>query len=286
MRLIPVFFILQTLLSCNNHSKVQPSGVRKETRYEGGALLNKIYIVHPDTLLKDYNKWYNYTYFNVQLSQDFVGLDTDSARIDKTAFLNKLINERVVAFRIRLLQGEPVYKLYKLGNSNENIRSTSAQLASIEMKNYQMEGQQVPGFDFTDLNNNHYNTAATQGKILLLKCWFIHCVACVKEFPACNQLVDDYGGRNDVLFISLASDAKKDLEDFLPTKPFKFAVIPELGDYMTNKLKISMYPTYLLIDRTGRIAKVVNSIEEIKPFLKTAVEKLHDSTPAQHLHSQ
>lgn len=139
-----------------------------------------------------------------------------------------------------------------------------------------MEGQQIPEFNFTDLNGNKYNTTTTKGKILLLKCWFINCIACVKEFPECNKLVDDYKDRNDVLFISLASDTRNELKKFLNTKVFKYAVIPQMDNYMTNQLNINMYPTHLLVGRTGKIIKVANSVEELEPFLKKEIEKPHD----------
>jgi peroxiredoxin len=267
--------ILELLISCNNDNNIHPSDIPNDPGNAAETLLEKFNIV-PGIILKDYNTWYNYTYTNVQLSRDFIGLDTDSTRIDKTTFLNKLMTGKVAAFKIRLLQAVPVYKLYRLNSSNENIKSTIEQLASIEMKNYKMEGQQIPEFNFTDLNGNGYSTISTKGKILLLKCWFIHCIACVQEFPECNKLVDEYKDRNDVLFISLASDTKNNLKKFLDTSVFKYTVIPQMDNYMTNKLNINMYPTHLLIGRTGKIIKVTNSVEEVEPFLKKEIEKPHE----------
>lgn len=34
-----------------------------------------------------------------------------------------------------------------------------------------------------------------------------------------------------------------------------------------------MYPTHLLVDKNGRIVKVVNSIKELEPFIKSEAEK-------------
>lgn len=163
--------------------------------------------------------------------------------------------------------------MYALHSTNKDIQSVIQQLAAIEMKNFKMEGRQLPEFSFTDLNVKNYNTASSRGKILVLKCWFIHCVACIREFPECNQLVDDYKGRNDVLFISLASDTKNELKTFLATQPFNYAVIPQMDNYMTNQLEINMYPTHLLIGSNGKIVKVVNSIKELAPFLKAEIAK-------------
>ena len=42
---------------------------------------------------------------------------------------------------------------------------------------------------------------------------------------------------------------------------------------MTKKLNITQYPTHLLIDRNGKIRKVVNRIDELVPFLKNEVIK-------------
>lgn len=267
--------MLQLFLSCNNNNTIQPSTIKTDISNTGEALLNTKFTIIPDSILKDFTTWYNYTCRNVKLSQNFIGLDIDSVKTDKITFLNKLLTEKVVAFKIKLLQDEPVYKLYKLNTNDHSIESTINQLASLEMKHYKMEGQQVPAFNFTDLNGINYNTISTKGKILVLKCWFIHCTACVLEFPECNNLVDEYSAKSDVLFISLATDTKNDLEKFLKTKAFKYAVIPVMDNYI-SKLNISMYPTHLLIGRTGKIIKVVNSIEELKPFLKKEIEKLPD----------
>jgi thiol-disulfide isomerase/thioredoxin len=45
-----------------------------------------------------------------------------------------------------------------------------------------------------------------KGKIVVIKCWYIHCAACIKEFPEVNNLVRKYKDRKDIIFISLAED--------------------------------------------------------------------------------
>ena len=62
-------------------------------------------------------------------------------------------------------------------------------------------------------------------------------------------------------------DPKKDLLTFLKTKEFKYAVIPETTSFMVDKMHINMFPTHLLIDRNGKILKVVNDIQDLIPFL-------------------
>lgn len=179
----------------------------------------------------------------------------------------------VVAFKTKLLNGKPVYQLFKLDSRDESIKATIKQMASIEMKNYQMEGMEIPAFKFTDLNGKVYDKSSVKGKIVVLKCWFIHCVACVREFPELNKLVKENQGRSDILFISLAIDSRQDLKKFLKTKEFKYAAVPGMGNYIVDKLNINEYPTHLLIDRNGKIIKVVNEISELIPFLKRESNK-------------
>ncbi len=76
-----------------------------------------------------------------------------------------------------------------------------------------------------------------------------------------------------MLFISLAMDSKQDLISFLNKQQFKYAVVPEQKRYMEEDLGISEYPTHILIDKNGKIVKVVNSVEDIIPFLKKETER-------------
>ena len=263
--------MIGSLLSCNRVESKKVTTVKKDESIHSeikGPLLNKVFTIDRAAITRDYTTWYNYTYYNVRLSQDFIGLDVDSLKIDKLNFLNKLLAGNVVAFKIKILEGEPVYKLYKLNSKDASIRATIQQLASTEIQHSKMEGTVIPEFNFVDLNGKTYDRSSTKGKIIVLKCWFIHCIACVREFPECNKLVDDNKDRNDILFISLAMDSKEDLTKFLKTRELKYAVIPKMDDYMAGKLKITEYPTHLLVDNKGKILKVVNTLEDLIPFLK------------------
>ena len=179
----------------------------------------------------------------------------------------------VIAFKTKILKGKSVYQLFKLDSNDESIIAASKQMASTEFAYYKMEGTEIPDFNFEDLNGKVYNKISTKGKIVILKCWFIRCVACVKEFPKLNILVNTYQGREDVVFISLATDTKEDLIKFLKTREFKYATIPEMNNYMVSKLNINQFPTHILIDKEGKIKKVVNNIEDILPFLTIETEK-------------
>jgi peroxiredoxin len=141
-------------------------------------------------------------------------------------------------------------------------------MAATEIEHFKMEGIDIPEFNFTDLNGKVYNKSSTKGKIVILKCWFIHCVACVKEFPELNKLVDEYRQDTNIKFISLARDSKENLISFLKDRQFKYAVVPNSDNYVTHSLGIQEYPTHIFIDENGKIQKVVNSVDDLIAFLR------------------
>lgn len=252
------------LLSCNEavNSKIT-------SKHKQNIVSEKpapIKAIDPYALSKDFSNWYNYTYLQIRLAQDFTGLNADSSRIDKSNFLQQLISGHYIPIKITST-GLPVYKLYRVNGLQESVRSTLKQMASTELAHFNMEGKDFPAFNFSDVNGHPYTSKETRGRLVLWKCWFIRCIACVKEFPELNELVDQYKDRKDILFISLAIDKKEDLIPFLKKNPFKYAVIPEKGPFMENQLSIGIYPTHILAGPDGEILKVTNSIEDLKPFL-------------------
>jgi cytochrome oxidase Cu insertion factor (SCO1/SenC/PrrC family) len=265
--------ILATLiftLSCNNSSQqtLKKTKIEIKSRNDDTKPEEISYDAKPEDVLKDFTTWYNYDYYNIHLAQDFVALDTNSTVLNKAQFLNKLLTGNFLALKIALKDSIPTYKLFKLNSKHSDIAATIIQSASSEISNYKMEGKKLPDFNFTDLNGTVYNRANTKGKILILKCWFIHCKVCVQEFPELNQLVNEYKRNKNIIFLSLASDNKNDLFNFLKKKQFDYAVIPNLEmKYMEQYLGANQYPTHLFVDQNGTIQKVVNSADDLIAFL-------------------
>jgi hypothetical protein len=56
---------------------------------------------------------------------------------------------------------------------------------------------------------------------------------------------------------------------------FGITIVPGMGIYMRNKLKVNAYPMHLLVNREGKIVKVANSMEDMIPSLEKEIGKLH-----------
>lgn len=227
-------------------------------------------------LTSNFNKWWTYHWNTISLSSDFTGLNATEDTIAKRSFLEKLQTGHYIPLRIKSESEDVTYKLFKLDSSvDESIGTTIKNQAISSLKHFDMEGQEFPKFNFIDLNGNHYTTENTQGKTIILKTWFINCTACVAEFPELNEFVEKYKKNDDVVFVSLALDSKNKLDAFLQKKHFEYQVIPKQKEFI-KKLNLEIYPTHLVIDKHGKIVKVVNRASEMIAFFENN-EKIETS---------
>jgi hypothetical protein len=63
------------------------------------------------------------------------------------------------------------------------------------------------------------------------------------------------------------------LESFLQKTRFDYQTVARQGPYMSDKLKVTAYPTHFLINKAGEVVKVANSVDEIKIFLERILVK-------------
>lgn len=224
--------------------------------------------VNPIQIQKTFKDWSTYQKENIMLSRDFVALNLLSKQISKESFLNELVNGNYIPIRLKSTDSIYYYKLFKIQpKSDTSIKATINQEAFDALKNFEMEGKPFPKFSFNDLEGNLVSNETMKGKIIVIKCWYIHCAACIKEFPEVNKLVEKYKDRKDILFISLAEDTPEQLKVFLPRKPLSYSVIPNMKEYMNEALQLNAFPTHFILNREGSIAKVLNNYQSLEVAL-------------------
>ena len=230
--------------------------------------------VNVENLQKDFMKWWGYYNGQINLSLDFTAIDNLSNLISKEAFLKSLTTGKFIPVKlISKDASETRYKLFQISEqSAEGVTSAIINASILEYEHFKMEGQKFPPFNFTDLNGKTYNNENTKGKVVVLKCWYISCVACVAEFPELNELVNQYKSRNDVVFVSLAFNDGPALKEFLLKKPFYYANVANQKSYLKDTLKVNMYPTHFIIDKKGNIVKVVNKGNKLRTILENEMK--------------
>jgi peroxiredoxin len=226
-------------------------------------------VVQPNAILKDMIAFLTYQERNVRLSEDFTALGMDSEIITKVSFLTLLSSGEYLPVRLISKDSLSYYQLYKLdATANADIRLTLKSWGSRELSLFKFEGTTLPDFNFVDLEGNVFTKETTKGKILVLKCWYIGCQACVKEMPALNDMVNQYKDRKDIQFVSLAFDTKDELTAFLKKRPFMYSVVPDQKSFMRDVLNLHMYPTHFIVNKQGLINKVVNDGKALAAALK------------------
>jgi peroxiredoxin len=224
--------------------------------------------VDPIQIQKNFSQWSAYQSKNIILSRDFVALDPFSKEISKESFLNELANGNFIPIRLKSDDKIYYYKLFKIElNSDSSIKATINQIGFDALKNYKMEGTPFPKFSFKDLNGNEVSNETMKGKIIVVKCWYIHCTPCIREFPQVNRLAAEYKDRKDILFISLAEDSPEQLKAFLMRKSLSYAVIPDMKIYMNETLNLNAFPTHFILNKEGLIAKVLPNFESLEVAL-------------------
>ena len=238
----------------------------KEKRPYGDAL------VKPEIILKNQASFVNYWYTAMDLSGDFIGLDTFSKKISKEQFLKQVASGDFLP--VRLISDSPssYYKLFKINPPVDTYISTMLQGIGREAyKNFEWEGKSLPEINYTTLDGKKYDISSLKGKILVLDFWFIGCTSCVHEMPQLNDLKAQYSNRKDILFAAIAFDKENALRKFMKKSDFQYDIISDTASYLVKQLGITSFPTEVVI-KDGIIVKILDDqyhgLEDLKLVLK------------------
>ena len=115
-------------------------------------------------------------------------------------------------------------------------------------------GTTAPNFKLWLLDGTKVTNETTTNKVVVLKFWFTTCVPCISGIPKLNKLVEKYKYNEDVLFIAPALDNKAVITKFLSYYPFDFSIAYNAIDVAKIFNPNGIYPTYVIIDKNGKIA--------------------------------
>lgn len=232
-------------------------------------------------LQTDFKPWWNYHKKHIILSSNFIPLDIDAKQISKKNFLLKLLSGDYLAIKLNSEDAQDFYKLYRLGqNPDPSMVENIIDDAGYAYKHFSMEGQRLPYFDFTDLMGEQHNWDNTRGKSIIINTWFTGCAPCIKEMPALNELVKLNSDNESILFLSLALDDHDKLKAFLTKRDFDYVIVPKAGKFINQKLKLSTYPTHIIVNDKGIIQKVISNMSELNWALEEFIEDIN--LPVEH----
>ncbi len=231
-------------------------------------------VAPPDSVVKSMNNLMDYYSAHLRLMGNFVAYDAHGKTIDKGQFLKDLTTGDYLPLQLVSKTNAWVYQLYKLKpGTNDDVKAMLKQIGDTDYGLYQMVGKPFPPFHYVDLNGKVYTSENIKGKIVVLKAWFTSCIPCVAEMPELNKLTEQYKNRKDIVFISIAWNPKKALEDFTKHTTFKYAIVPVKQSYIAQTLHATGYPAHWIINKQGIVTSMSYDKDEMIAALRKEVGK-------------
>lgn len=110
-------------------------------------------------------------------------------------------------------------------------------------------GKPIADFSVTDINGKTYKKDDLIGKVLVINFWFKDAAPCKAEIPELNKLVKKFKNK-DVVFLAPTYDPLEDVTEFLKKSPFNYVICTDVDEMIIN-MKISKYPTHVVVDKQG-----------------------------------
>lgn len=121
-----------------------------------------------------------------------------------------------------------------------------------------LEGQSAPDFTLTDMEGNSISLSDLKGKVVFLDFWATWCSPCRKALPHTQSLSQHEKAKSGELVV-LAVNAREEVDkvkQFMQEKGFSFRVLMDKDGAVLNRYKVHGIPTFVLIDREGKVAWV------------------------------
>ncbi|MDH4225078.1 MAG: TlpA family protein disulfide reductase [Deltaproteobacteria bacterium] len=92
-----------------------------------------------------------------------------------------------------------------------------------------------------------------KGKLVVANFWAPWCVPCRREFPEFQKLSDKYGAKGLAVVAITAEENPKKIAKFIEATGAKLTVWQDVTSTLHEKMKVSVMPTTLLLDRQGNL---------------------------------
>ena len=149
----------------------------------------------------------------------------------------------------------------KSGKMSEFVASVQARIdaekARKEAAKGVADGCVAPDFTLKDINGNDLALSSLRGKYLILDFWGSWCGWCIKGFPEMKEYYKKYAGKFEILGVD-CNDTEDKWKAAVEKNelPWKHVYNPRTSD-LTTKYAIEGFPTKIVIDPEGKIAKTI-----------------------------
>jgi thiol-disulfide isomerase/thioredoxin len=162
-----------------------------------------------------------------------------------------------LAYEFNLDKASKLEDKFKNDLKNQ-VYKDDIQTIKLKVKKY-AKGAIAPTFSYPDMNGKMVSLSDFKGKIVYLDVWASWCGPCRREIPAAKELEKQMHGK-DVVFLCVSVDGDEAAwKKIVKEKELTGVHIHSKGDFkseMTKLYDINSIPTYIIIDRNGKIWKM------------------------------
>ena len=177
--------------------------------------------------------------------------DTDVSLYILSQLNMEAIEELLPTFTEKVSKGTfaPLYKAMDEAVQKERARE--------EAEKNIVEGAEAPDFTLKDLNGNDLALSSLRGKYVVLDFWGSWCGWCIKGIPDMKKYYEKYKGKMEILGID-CRDTEEKWKAAVEKHELPWLHVRNEGNPDVSLLyAIQGYPTKIVIDPEGKIAKVV-----------------------------
>jgi len=132
-------------------------------------------------------------------------------------------------------------------------------------------GTHFPIEIFKNKKGVKYKSNTLENKPTLITFWFTNCIPCVAEIPILNNLKDTL--KDKVNFFAITFDNAEKVENFMQKRNLNYNHIVDAKEPI-KQLKVSAYPTNLILNKEGIIIDVYGEISDSEKTILQTLNKL------------
>ena len=120
-------------------------------------------------------------------------------------------------------------------------------------------------FELIDLKNKPVHSAVLNSDFVILDFWFVGCLPCMEDHKKIKKLLPFLQQKNTELISIANDDSYQKWKDYLDKNNYSWRQYKKPGavENIITQSGISTYPTYILLDKTGKILFSSYSFDEI-----------------------
>ncbi|OQM45090.1 thiol-disulfide oxidoreductase [Anoxybacillus sp. UARK-01] len=133
-------------------------------------------------------------------------------------------------------------------------------------------GAEAPDFVLTDLQGKTHRLSEYRGKGVFLNFWGTWCKPCEKEMPYISRQYENFKKQGVEVLAVNVGEPKLSVQKFVDRYQLTFPVVIDREDQVMNAYEIDPLPTTFLIDKDGKITKIITGTmteEMIKQYMES-----------------